>query len=157
MKNFIHRYTAKTPFEPWEDVLTEMIYKAFKTPIADLGILLEDLTEDQVFREMEFLYPAELAAHLPECRHTKGQVVGVVDLFFKLGNKYYLLDWKSNWLENYETHTLKMAMEDNRYDLQADLYKCALREYLSQVTDQPFEDIFGGTIYYFLRGGVLTC
>lgn len=163
LKSFIHRYTARTPFEPWEDVLSEMIYQAFKTPIQDFGIVLEDLTEDQTFREMEFLYPAELANHLPECRNTKGQVSGVIDLFFQLNGKFYLLDWKSNWLgpnkESYKPHHLKSAMEDNRYDLQASLYKRALKGYLSQVTDQPFETIFGGTIYVFLRanGEMLTC
>lgn len=163
LKNFIHRYTSKTPFESWEDVLSEMIFQAFKTPIKDLGILLEDLTEDQTFREMEFLYPAELANHLPECRHTKGQVTGMIDLFFKLNGKFYLLDWKSNWLGpdpmSYTPQHLKTAMEDNRYDLQAGLYERALKEYLAKVTEEPFETIFGGTIYVFLRAkeGVLTC
>lgn len=163
LKNFIHRYTSKTPFEAWEDVLADMVYSAFKTPIQDLGILLEDLTEDQTFREMEFLYPAELANHLPECRNTKGQITGVIDLFFKLNGKFYLLDWKSNWLGadamSYKPHHLKSAMEDNRYDLQASLYERALKEYLAQVTDEPFESLYGGTIYVFLRAkeGVLTC
>lgn len=157
LRNFIHKFTAKTPFEAWEDVLSLLIYQAFKTPIYDL--LLEDLMEEQTFREMEFLYPAELANHLPECRNTKGQVTGVMDLFFKLNGKYYLLDWKSNWLESYEAHHLKAAIEENRYDLQAALYKRALQEYLSNVTDQPFEEIYGGAIYYFLRAnaGVLLC
>ena len=140
-----------------------MVYAAFKTPIQDLGILLEDLTEDQTFREMEFLYPVELANHLPECRNTKGQITGVIDLFFKLNGKFYLLDWKSNWLGpdamSYKPHHLKSAMEDNRYDLQAGLYERALKEYLAQVTEEPFDSIYGGTIYVFLRAkeGVLTC
>lgn len=142
---FIFSHVAKTLLEPWVDSISEMIYKAFKTPI--LGFTLDDLTEETSYREMEFVYPISLAKTVPECKPFEGTINGVIDLFFTMNDKFYLLDWKSNWLESYDEASLKKAMEDHRYDLQADLYKRGMVEYLSK-----FSKTFGGTIYYFLRG-----
>ena len=144
---FIHHTLLNTPYAPWEKVIEKMISQAFR----DLKI-----SEEQCFREMEFTYPLELVHFLPECRSLKGMVKGIIDLFFMRDGKYYLLDWKSNWLGPddgaYTAINMTDAMQQHHYDLQAALYRRAIQEYLFKVDQRPFDEIFGGVIYYFLRG-----
>ena len=51
---------------------------------------------------------------------------GFIDLVFRHDGRYYLLDYKSNWLgENSEAYTqqaMASAMQLHRYDLQYQLY-----------------------------------
>ena len=91
---------------------------------------------------------------------------GVIDLFFEHDGKYYLVDWKSNWLGHslghYQSDNLKEAMRSHHYHLQAEIYAQAISRYLKLFDSRPFEEIFGGTYYLFLRGigpgtGVLKC
>jgi exodeoxyribonuclease V beta subunit len=53
-------------------------------------------------------------------------------------------------------------MHSHHYYLQADIYAKAMARYLALFDNRPFEEIFGGTYYVFLRGvgidsGVLVC
>jgi exodeoxyribonuclease V beta subunit len=71
--------------------------------------------------------------------------------------RYYLLDYKSNWLgENREAYTqqaMALAMQSHRYDLQYQLYTLALHRYLRhRIADYDYQRHFGGVIYLFLRG-----
>ena len=55
-----------------------------------------------------------------------GDVKGFIDTVFRHEGRYYLLDYKSNWLgENSEAYTqqaMASAMQMHRYDLQYQLY-----------------------------------
>ena len=91
---------------------------------------------------------------------------GVIDLFFEYRGKYYILDWKSNWLgggiEAYQNNLLIKVMQEMHYDIQATIYAHAIEKYLKLFHKEPFKDIFGGTIYLFMRGvgkdsGVFLC
>ena len=79
-----------------------------------------------------------------------------MDVFFEYQGKFYLLDWKSNWLgpsqEYYHLNNLKEAMSTNNYDLQAAIYREAFERYLKIFDKRPFEEIFGGIFYLFVRG-----
>ena len=82
---------------------------------------------------------------------------GKIDLFFEQDGKYYILDWKSNFLGNdllyYDTTHLKAAMYDNNYHLQYLIYTVALSKYLKlRKSDFDYNRDFGGVIYLFLRG-----
>jgi len=85
-----------------------------------------------------------------------GFLKGIVDLIFCHHSKYYILDWKSNWLgptaENYGQESMKQSMQEHSYDLQAALYSEALKRYLGVVDNISFDDTFGGAYYIFLRG-----
>lgn len=135
------KWIPNTPFEPWKEIILSMVHSAFHSDLG--GFTLNDVTDS--YKEMEFVYPVE-----------NGMMTGVIDLFFRYENKFYLLDWKSNWLGEdasfYNEENLKQEMKKNQYDLQADIYKTALQKYLAKIVPQPFEDIFGGVIYFFLRG-----
>jgi exodeoxyribonuclease V beta subunit len=82
---------------------------------------------------------------------------GKIDLFFEHEGKYYILDWKSNFLGNslefYDTEHVKAAMYENNYNLQYLIYTVALTKYLQlRKTDFDYDTHFGGVIYLFLRG-----
>jgi exodeoxyribonuclease V beta subunit len=149
---WIQRYTSQTPFQRWNEVLAGMLFNAFALPFE--GIRLVDLKEGELFREMEFLFPLHHAQQLSECHGMDGEVKGVIDLAFTFQGKYYLLDWKTNWLgpdDSFYTHQhLEEAMKKHRYHLQAELYQIAFRTYLKALGKS--EESFEGTYYMFLRG-----
>jgi exodeoxyribonuclease V beta subunit len=86
-----------------------------------------------------------------------GLLKGFIDLVFEYEGKYYLLDWKSNYLGNsleaYTEQNMKLAMEANSYDLQFHIYSIALCRFLEQrIADFSYEKHFGGGFWVFLRG-----
>ena len=87
----------------------------------------------------------------------EGIMNGKIDLFFEHNGKYYILDWKSNFLGNslefYGEDAVKAAMYENNYNLQYLIYTLALTKYLElRKPDFNYERDFGGVIYLFLRG-----
>ncbi|WP_207535725.1 exodeoxyribonuclease V subunit beta [Desertivirga arenae] len=87
----------------------------------------------------------------------EGIMNGKIDLFFEHQGKYYVLDWKSNFLgdsiENYNEEALQQAMNENNYHLQYLIYTLAAKKYLeSRIPDFDYETQFGGVIYLFVRG-----
>lgn len=96
--------------------------------------------------------------HLKNYKQLKGLFTGFVDLFFIHNDKYYIVDWKSNFLGNelihYQNQNLEDAMTSNNYHLQYYFYSLACHHYLQQHlgSSYNYEDDFGGVAYYFLRG-----
>lgn len=87
----------------------------------------------------------------------KGVMNGKMDLFFRHNSKYYILDWKSNFLgftlDDYQNSNVEEAMTDNNYHLQYLIYTMASRLYLrNRISDFDYNKQFGGVIYLFLRG-----
>ncbi|SQA99694.1 Exodeoxyribonuclease V beta chain [Cedecea neteri] len=82
---------------------------------------------------------------------------GFIDLVFRWQGRYYLLDYKSNWLGEdssaYTQQAMAAAMQSHRYDLQYQLYTLALHRYLRhRMAGYDYQQHFGGVIYLFLRG-----
>ena len=160
----------------WQPVLTEWIRAVLHAPLTAQGISLSQLTTKDKQVEMEFYLPiasplrAEvldalireydpLSAGCPPLnfRQVQGMLKGFIDLVFRHDGRYYLLDYKSNWLgENSEAYTqqaMASAMQLHRYDLQYQLYTLALHRYLRhRIADYRYDAHFGGVIYLFLRG-----
>ena len=87
----------------------------------------------------------------------QGMVRGTMDLVFSYQDKYYLLDYKSNFLgetlKDYDQAALKKAMLEHHYDWQYLLYVVALHRYLkSRLPHYDYNRDFGGVVYAFLRG-----
>ncbi len=90
--------------------------------------------------------------HQPE-----GIINGKMDMFFEHSGKYFILDWKSNFLgdslDYYEKELLTEAMSENNYHLQYLLYTVASKKFLeSRLQQFNYETDFGGAIYLFVRG-----
>ena len=89
---------------------------------------------------MEFLYPTE---------NPDGFIKGFVDMFFEHRGKFFIIDWKSNYLEAYTPQKLQETISAHQYDLQAKLYATAAKKYLKLF---KCEEHFEGVFYLFLRG-----
>ena len=86
-----------------------------------------------------------------------GYLKGFIDLVFGFEGRYYLVDWKSNWLgnrvEDYSPAIIREEMRRQQYYVQYHFYTLALHKYLSlRVPHYSYEKHFGGVIYLFLRG-----
>ncbi len=87
----------------------------------------------------------------------EGYMKGFIDLVFRIGERFYILDWKSNKLgediECYSRDALQEAILDNFYNLQYYLYTLALHQYLeARMPGYDYESHFGEVFYVFLRG-----
>lgn len=86
-------------------------------------------------------------------RMLEGLLTGFMDLVFEVQGRYYVLDYKSNRLPDYASATLRAAMLDHRYDVQAVLYVLALHRLLkSRLANYEYDQHIGGALYWFVRG-----
>ncbi|MGM0563877.1 MAG: exodeoxyribonuclease V subunit beta [Pseudomonadota bacterium] len=148
--------------------LLGIVQQALPLPGGDT-VALADLAPAQYQTEMEF----HLAAH--GCHSTaidrvlgyetsglkpqslNGLLKGFVDLVFEHRGRFYVLDYKSNYLgpddSAYTEDAMAESVREHRYDLQYALYSLALHRLLKQrLSDYRYEEHFGGAVYYFLRG-----
>ncbi|MGP5141791.1 exodeoxyribonuclease V subunit beta [Vreelandella alkaliphila] len=86
-----------------------------------------------------------------------GMLKGFIDLAFEHQGRFYVLDWKSNYLgpndSDYEPEALRHALLAKRYDLQAALYLLAMHRLLkARLPDYDPHQHLGGSMTVFLRG-----
>lgn len=86
-----------------------------------------------------------------------GFLKGFVDLVFRHDGRFYVADYKSNWLgehaRNYRAERMASAMREHHYYLQYHLYVLALHRYLSaRLPDYDYDRHMGGVYYLFVRG-----
>jgi len=88
-----------------------------------------------------------------------GWLNGFIDLVFEQNNKYYILDWKSNYLGpdlmDYNAENIAKNMSESNYHLQYYLYIIALNKYLENKLGKDnynYEENFGGVYYIYFRG-----
>lgn len=87
----------------------------------------------------------------------KGFMKGYIDMVFHDKGRYYIVDWKSNYLgsrvEDYGEDALNQTMINDFYILQYHLYTLALHQYLRlRLPEYHYETAFGGVFYLFIRG-----
>ncbi|MCW9096734.1 MAG: hypothetical protein OQJ93_05035, partial [Ignavibacteriaceae bacterium] len=88
---------------------------------------------------------------------TKGFMKGYIDMVFQNQDRFWLVDWKSNYLgssvEDYGKNILNNMMSRDFYILQYHLYVIALHQYLQlRIPKFSYERHFGGVFYIFIRG-----
>ena len=93
----------------------------------------------------------------PEYLPERGYLNGFIDLVFRVEERYYLLDWKTNNLGHdyvdYNQRALQQNMLDSDYLLQYHLYLVALNRFLeNRLPDYDYERNFGGVYYIYVRG-----
>lgn len=160
----------------WTPVLTAWLNAILQAPLNETGVSLSQLSAREKQVEMEFYLPISqplMASRLDalirkydplsagcsalDFMQVRGMLKGFIDLVFRHQGRYYLLDYKSNWLGEdsaaYTQQAMASAMQAHRYDLQYQLYTLALHRYLRhRIADYDYERHFGGVIYLFLRG-----
>ncbi|MDQ7984739.1 exodeoxyribonuclease V subunit beta [Pseudomonas sp. G34] len=85
-----------------------------------------------------------------------GMFKGFIDLVFEHQGRYYVVDYKSNWLgadeQAYTVEAMSAAVASHRYDLQYVLYVLALHRHLRlRLADYDYDTHVGGALYLFLR------
>jgi exodeoxyribonuclease V beta subunit len=145
----------------------------------DPGMSLRDIPKHERLSEVEFSYPlahltpASLAKTIGKCATLAGDVRtrmgslrfdpiegfmrGFIDLLFRFRDRYYLIDWKSNWLgsqpADYGPEGMQRAMLEHNYYLQYHLYTLAADLFLERrLPSYDYQAHFGGVYYIFLRG-----
>ena len=86
----------------------------------------------------------------------KGLMKGYLDVLFQHGGRYFIVDWKSNFLgaklDNYKKSLLNAEMQKAFYVLQYHLYVLATHLHLKmKLPTYVYEKDFGGVFYIFLR------
>lgn len=135
------------------------------------GFSLSELEETKCLKEMEFYFRLnpintdEINAILAEeatvqplgHREMQGYLTGFVDLICEIDGKYYIFDYKTNYLgdlmENYRPQALVSAMAEHNYGLQYWIYTLVLHRHLKNLLpDYNYNHHFGGVMYLFVRG-----
>jgi exodeoxyribonuclease V beta subunit len=86
-----------------------------------------------------------------------GFLKGFIDLVFRANERFYIVDYKSNWLgrsaTDYQRAQLVSAMREHHYFLQYHLYSVALHRQLAvRLPGYDYARHFGGVYYLFMRG-----
>lgn len=156
-------------FDPkWNNTVTQLVYDSLNHNLKD-ELSLGKLEPRDCLVEMEFHFPVKglsLGKMMKIIRNEKnsihidsirGFMKGFIDLIFKVGDSYYILDYKSNFLgdsfEDYNSLSLVNEIVHSNYDVQYYIYTTALHRLLSKtVKDYSYEKNFGGVFYLFLKG-----
>ena len=172
---------AKWGIDPhWIEVARTMVTTTLNTPLLPDGggnartgntFRLGDV--DQPIAEMQFHLPIRgfrrgdldraLKAHGYDPRladgagEINGFLNGFIDVVARVGERWYVMDYKSNWLGNdvadYSPEAIKRAMAQHGYHLQYLLYITALHRLLRiRLPDYDYDRHIGGAFYLFLRG-----
>ena len=164
--------------EEWAEAAERMVDNARETPLGASGahaFRLADLSRP--IPEMEFRLPANGLdrgrlgacleahgyphpfgeAHVPKVvPRVEGFLQGFIDLVARYEDRWYVLDYKSNWLgeslADYSPAALDTAMAHHGYHLQYVLYLTALHRLLAlRLPDYDYDQHIGGACYLFLR------
>jgi exodeoxyribonuclease V beta subunit len=172
----LSRLVSEEQQVPWAEYLSDWLLNILQVPL-DEGFSLANLPQGDYQVEMEFFFRVEQCnfnqfnallqqyMDVPKLEFSsfEGHLKGAIDLVFVREGKYYLLDYKSNYLgeelPDYSQQNLSAAMLDHRYDLQYLIYSVALHRYLKARLGKhySYSQNFGGVYYLYLRGMPIAC
>ncbi len=151
------------------EVIDQLLRTVVSTPLSatDEAFCLKNISPAHCIKEMPFylVVPAlnvnyinnllrDCPAYLPLTEKTlSGFLTGFIDLICRYQGRYYVLDYKTNALPDYQPHTVTAAMREHNYGLQYWLYSVVLHRYLQQrLPNYAYQQHFGGVRYLFVRG-----
>lgn len=156
----------------WNPVVCGWVKDIVETEFDETGLCLANIGQDDRLVEMGFYFGlkdvsfeqinqtlSDFSISPLDARQDKinGLMKGFIDLVFCHQGRFFIADYKSNYLgadyADYSPLCLQEAMADHRYDLQYLIYTVALHRYLqTRVSDYDYDRHFGGVYYLFLRG-----
>ncbi|MBD8899038.1 exodeoxyribonuclease V subunit beta [Rhodanobacter sp. DHG33] len=179
LRDTIARRCQARGWQSWIKPLTAWLPALLHTPLPlpdDGAMPLAALADAARYRaELEFWFEANrvdaaaldriVTAHtldglarppLPPHR-VNGMLKGFIDLVFEHQGRWYVVDYKSNWLGGHAAAYTAEAMRDSvlqsRYDLQYAIYTLALhRQLKARLPGYDYERHMGGVLYLYLRG-----
>ncbi|MGK9066913.1 exodeoxyribonuclease V subunit beta [Stutzerimonas chloritidismutans] len=163
----------------WRDIAIRHLQQVLETDLNGAGLTLASLQSARRLPELGFTFPVrdldvarlrrllvdpgnglaeplrEAASRL-EFDSLKGFLKGFIDLTFEHDGRWYIADYKSNWLGPdagyYGGERLLQALAAEHYYLQYLIYLVALRRFLRQRLADFRDEQLGGAFYLFLRG-----
>ncbi|MNF37038.1 RecBCD enzyme subunit RecB [compost metagenome] len=163
----------------WREVALSQLQQVLDSDLDGNGLTLASLQAARRLPELGFTFPVanldlqrlrailadpahglaapmrEAAARL-EFDSLKGFLKGFIDLTFEHDGRWYIADYKSNWLgpdaSYYGGERLLQALAGEHYYLQYLIYLVALRRFLRQRLADFDNSQLGGAYYLFLRG-----
>ncbi|MBE8215613.1 MAG: exodeoxyribonuclease V subunit beta [Endozoicomonadaceae bacterium] len=159
----------------WLPVIKTLMQTVLNTVLWPAPFYLGALNHQDQYSEMEFYLPVStfnaktfnqyiqqydsLSQHANPLTfpQLQGMLKGFIDLVCYYQGKYYIIDYKSNFLGNnpsdYHQDALKKAMISHRYDVQYQLYTLAVHRLLkNKLPHYSYEKNMGGVLYLFIRG-----
>jgi exodeoxyribonuclease V beta subunit len=167
----------------WQDTVCETVAHILTISLspAQPELALSSIAFEQRVNEMEFYFPLnritpqklrsvfkkhssfDSGEKLPDrigkfaFHPVTGFMKGYMDLVFRHQDRFYLVDWKSNYLgptiDSYHQAALQAAMQQHFYTLQYHFYVLALSQYLRMRNPGfRYASGFGGVFYLFVRG-----
>jgi exodeoxyribonuclease V beta subunit len=165
--------------EIWTATFLQLYHHIINTPLQVTPELnLAQIRRDKRLNELEFFFPLTdidplglqqiFVDHardnpllnkmiVPNFAHLQGFMKGFIDMVFEHQGKFYIVDYKSNWLGGqqlaYQQAHLQAAMVREQYLLQYHIYTVALHHYLQlRMPNYQYQQHFGGIFYLFVRG-----
>ncbi len=155
----------------WKKILQSSIQTTLDKPLAKgkSELKLKNIKPDYEQREMEFYFPMQAANTTKIMNVIRGDgrqlsknnitgfMKGFIDLVFCHEGRYYILDYKSNYLgdeiEDYDAEGMRQSIDSHFYDLQYYIYTAAVHKMLTcSLEKYEYSTHFGGVFYLFLRG-----
>ena len=153
------------------NLLRDVTRTSLQTESGDKLFALSSLPENDVLKEMPFyfhlqdgstdkindlLHFSKVVQPIQE-KKLQGYLTGFIDLLCRHKGKYYVIDYKSNYLgpllSDYRHQNLITAMHDHNYGLQYWIYTLVLHRYLTAtLSGYTYQECFGGVFYLFARG-----
>ena len=177
VESMLDRHDFGREFGP---AMTGMVQTALTSPLGPDGVRLSTVGAESCARELDFVFAckhfrtAEFRALLIDPasglhasfagasaslrdRDIQGFMIGTIDLLFRHGERFYIIDYKSNNLGGdaglYAPASLAAAMAREHYYLQYLIYTVAVHRYLrTRLPGYTYDTHFGGVMYLFLRG-----
>ncbi len=181
MHDLVNKVLLQYGFDTsWSPVVCQWLQSVLKTVLdPSTGLQLKQLAPRQRLDELAFYFPVAalsvealqqtllpvLTDNSPLARvissmqfdDLTGFMKGFIDLVFEYQGRFYIVDYKSNYLgttrEQYQDSALDEAMVSHDYPLQYLIYTLALHRYLRlRLPDYDPEQHLGGVYYLFIRG-----
>ncbi len=150
---------TRVPLDQLEEAarrqIAQLVWHTLRTPLRELGGPLCDILPRDRLHEVEFLFPERSGAPVKaDQRREEGFVTGFMDLLLRKGDRFFLLDWKTNLLPGYTREHLERSMAESDYHRQYRLYLHAARRWLERMHGAKFsfEKKLGGVYYLYVRG-----
>ncbi len=165
------RFGVEADAEQLMGLLREVVRSPLTPGAGKESFALLDLGEQDLLKEMPFYFHlrdestgrindllafSNVVRPIQE-RKLKGYLTGFVDLVCRHRGRYYIMDYKSNYLgghfSDYGPEAVVAAMAAHNYGLQYWIYTLVLHRFLAgTLPAYRYEQDFGGVFYLFARG-----
>lgn len=164
--NYISRYSFANQgieyLDEWDEYITSLVDNTLNAKLCVIhgGKLTNDIFNLSSLNSGDKKTEIEFNMNLKN-EKLRNYCNGFIDLIFKNGEYYSILDWKSDTLSDdfisYNNFLDLKAHVDEAYSIQRTLYAYCLIKWLKQVyknvsNEEIFKLHFGGVYYVFLRG-----